>query len=67
MLSAARLRDGPRFDLKRFHDYVWLNGNVPFSLQRFELLGDRQWLDALTGGTGRPTGELHDASSRLRE
>jgi hypothetical protein len=67
MLSAARLRDGPRFDLKRFHDYVWLNGNVPFSLQRFELLGDRQWLDSLTGGTGRPTGELHDASSRLRE
>jgi hypothetical protein len=60
MLSAARLRDGARFDLKAFHDYVWLNGNVPFSLQRWELLGDRQWIDALTGGVMRPTGRLFD-------
>jgi hypothetical protein len=39
MLSDARLKDGNAFDLRKFHDYVWLNGNVPIALQRWELLG----------------------------
>ena len=29
-----------KFDMKEFHDYLWLNGNVPLSLLRFEYLGD---------------------------
>jgi uncharacterized protein (DUF885 family) len=28
------------FDMKAFHDYLWLNGNVPLSLLRFEYLDD---------------------------
>jgi uncharacterized protein (DUF885 family) len=39
MLADRRLQLGDRFDLRAFHDYVWSNGNVPFSLQRWELLG----------------------------
>lgn len=39
MLSDARLKDGNAFDLRKFHDYVWLNGNVPIALQKWELLG----------------------------
>jgi uncharacterized protein (DUF885 family) len=39
MMSDARKRQGERFNLRKFHDYVWLNGNVPFALQRWEYLG----------------------------
>ena len=39
MLADRRLRLGDKFNLRDFHDYVWINGNVPFSLQRWELLG----------------------------
>lgn len=37
-LAEARIREGDRFDLKRFHDFLWLNGNVPIALQRDEYL-----------------------------
>ena len=43
--EARRL--GPAFRLRDLHDFVWTNGNVPLSLQRFERLGDRSELDAL--------------------
>jgi hypothetical protein len=39
MLAERRLQQGDRFNLREFHDYVWSNGNVPLSLQRWELLG----------------------------
>jgi Bacterial protein of unknown function (DUF885) len=39
MLADRRLQLGDKFNLREFHDYVWSNGNVPFSLQRWELLG----------------------------
>ncbi len=39
MLADRRLQQGDKFDLRSFHDYVWRNGNVPLSLQRWELLG----------------------------
>jgi uncharacterized protein (DUF885 family) len=39
-LADARLREGDRFNLRAFHDFVWKNGNVPISLQRWEYLGD---------------------------
>ena len=47
MQAEAIRRQGDGFSLRTFHDYVWNNGNVPFSLQRLELLGDRGDLDAL--------------------
>jgi hypothetical protein len=31
---------GSEFDLQAFHDRLWLEGNVPISLQRWELLDD---------------------------
>ncbi|MDE1175368.1 MAG: DUF885 family protein [Edaphobacter sp.] len=40
MLSDARQKQGSAFNLQTFHDFVWLNGNVPFALQRWEMLGD---------------------------
>ena len=39
MLADRRLQLGDNFNLREFHDYVWSNGNVPLSLQRWELLG----------------------------
>jgi hypothetical protein len=33
--------------LRTFQDALWLNGNVPIALQRFELLGVSDELDAL--------------------
>jgi uncharacterized protein (DUF885 family) len=47
MLSDVRHKQGDAFKLQTFHDYVWLNGNVPFALQRWELLGDRSDLPAI--------------------
>lgn len=37
-LAEARIREGKAFDLKRFHDFLWLNGNVPIALQKEEYL-----------------------------
>ncbi len=39
MLAEARVQQGEKFDLRAFHDFVWKNGNVPISLQRWQLLG----------------------------
>lgn len=47
MQAEAIRRQGDAFCLRAFHDFVWNNGNVPFSLQRLELLGDRTDIDAL--------------------
>lgn len=38
---------GEAFSLRGFHDRLWVEGNVPLALQRFELLGDRSELDVL--------------------
>jgi uncharacterized protein (DUF885 family) len=40
LLADARRAQGSRFSLLQFNDFVWNNGNVPLSLQRWELLGD---------------------------
>jgi uncharacterized protein (DUF885 family) len=40
LLAEARMQQGEKFNLRAFHDFVWRNGNVPLSLQRWELLGD---------------------------
>jgi uncharacterized protein (DUF885 family) len=39
-LAEARMKQGEQFNLGAFHDFVWKNGNVPISLQRWEYLGD---------------------------
>ena len=40
LLAAAKQKQGDGFSLQTFHDFVWNNGNVPLSLQRWELLND---------------------------
>jgi hypothetical protein len=52
LLAETRRRQGDAFDLRAFHDFVWINGNVPIALQRWELLGERDEVDALDEGTG---------------
>ena len=32
-------KQGEKFNLQAFHDFVWKNGNVPIALQRWEYLG----------------------------
>lgn len=45
-LLAERARDqGGDFSLQEFHDRLWLEGNVPLVLQRWELLSGRDQLD----------------------
>ena len=39
-LADARMQQGDKFNLRAFHDFVWKNGNVPISLQRWEYLDD---------------------------
>jgi hypothetical protein len=39
LLAEARMRDGEKFNLRAFHDFVWRNGNVPIALQGWEYLG----------------------------
>jgi uncharacterized protein (DUF885 family) len=45
LLADAHRKQGKNFNLRAFHDYVWLNGNVPIVLQRWEYLGLRDDLD----------------------
>ena len=54
-LSDARLQHGEHFNLRAFHDSLWINGNVPISLQRWEMLGPRDDLDTLDSAGGRLT------------
>jgi uncharacterized protein (DUF885 family) len=39
-LAHARMRQGDKFNLRAFHDFVWKNGNVPIALQSWEYLGE---------------------------
>ena len=41
LLAEARMQQGEKFNLRAFHDFIWKNGNVPISLQRWEYLGDK--------------------------
>ena len=38
---------GAGLDLQRLHDQIWVNGNVPIALLRWELLGLTDELAAL--------------------
>ena len=48
-LAEARRQQADKFDLQAFHDFLWLNGNVPIALQRWEYLGLKDDLEALAG------------------
>lgn len=39
-LAEARVTEGAAFNLKRFHDFLWVNGNVPIALQKEEYLAN---------------------------
>ena len=39
MMEDARMQQGEKFSVRGFHDFVWLNGNVPIALLRWEYLG----------------------------
>lgn len=41
LMTDVREHQGKGFKLQAFHDFVWENGNLPFSLQRWEMLGDK--------------------------
>ena len=44
-LSDAKIMKGDEFDLRKFHDYLMLNGNVPIALLRWEYLGLRDEIE----------------------
>lgn len=48
-LADSQRQLGPKFDQKAFHDFVWVNGNVPIALQRWQYLGLRDEVDAMDG------------------
>ena len=51
-LADAKRIQGTEFNLRAFHDFVWKNGNVPLTLQRWEYLGlsdEIQLIDADSG------------------
>lgn len=48
-LAEGRRQQGDKFDLQAFHDFLWLNGNIPIALQRWEYLGLKDDLETLAG------------------
>ena len=50
-LADARLVQGENFNLRTFNDFLWLNGNIPIVLQRWEYLRKDDDLRTLDGGT----------------
>lgn len=46
-LADAKRQKGDTFNLRAFHDYLWLNGNVPIALQRWEYLGEKDEVENL--------------------
>ncbi len=46
-LSDARAVQGNGFSLRQFHDDLWINGNVPIALQRWERTGATDEIDVL--------------------
>ena len=47
LLADARQQEPDNFSLRRFHDFLWQNGNVPIALQRWELLNLKDDVEAL--------------------
>ncbi|RMD93950.1 MAG: DUF885 family protein [Calditrichaeota bacterium] len=47
LIADAKIKFGDKFNLKNYHDYMMVNGNVPIALQRWEYLGLRDEIDRL--------------------
>lgn len=47
LIADAQTTQGDRFDLRTLHNYLWLNGNVPIALLRWEYLGLRDEISKL--------------------
>lgn len=45
MLAEAKRKKLENFSLRDFHDFLWVNGNVPISLLHWIYLGDRAHVD----------------------
>lgn len=45
--------DSQPFSMQEFHDYLWLNGNVPLSLLRFEYLNDSSEIELIQNTKNR--------------
>jgi uncharacterized protein (DUF885 family) len=54
-LADAKLAQGDKFSLRAFHDFLWINGNVPIALQRWEYLGEDDDLRAIDSGRHKQT------------
>ena len=46
-LAESRRQKKAAFSLRAFHDFLWLNGNVPIALQRWEYLGLKDEVEAV--------------------
>lgn len=47
LISDAKIKLGNKFNLKDYHDYMMVNGNVPIALQRWEYLGLKDEINKL--------------------
>ena len=54
LLADARRIQGEKFSLRAFHDFLWKNGNVPIALQRWEMVGLKDQVDALDRAVPAP-------------
>lgn len=52
LMTEAREFQGAEFRLKTFQDFVWMNGNLPISLMRWEMLGDKGGVPEVAGTFG---------------
>jgi len=46
-IADAKIQLKDKFELRRLHNFLWENGNVPISLQRWEYLGRRDEVEKL--------------------
>ena len=51
LLSDLKRDQKLSFSLRNFHDYLWINGNVPISLIRWELLKDSNEIEKCDGNS----------------
>lgn len=47
LIADAKIQQKDAFNLRTLHDYLWLNGNVPIALLRWEYLGLRDEISKL--------------------